>query len=82
MVDNLDLASCNEAPQIHETVDRGIHREKIRVNDGHRNFADVCAGPSSKKSRLSISEIALWEKPRLSFKNRFNPHCPQIRLAN
>src|ERR1700681_4810865 len=52
MVDNLDPASCDETPQVHETVDRGIHGEKIRIYHWHRDFPDVCAGPSSEKSRL------------------------------
>ena len=53
----LILSSRHETPQIHEAVDRGIHREKVRVNNWHGNFSDVRASTSAEKCGLRVPEI-------------------------
>ena len=76
-----DLARDYEKPQLHQAIDCGIHREKVRVHHGTDDFSDMYAGAAAIKCTLREAEIFLW-KVGLPSKNGFNAHRSQVALAD
>ena len=50
--DNLDFVGRDELPQPHQTVDGGIHRKKIGIDNGNRNLPNMRTRSSTEKTLI------------------------------